>query len=170
VPRARESRHDRRVSPHVPVPRSAGTRALRRPARVQRAYRKARSPRSKVAAQLSCWSDTAQTPKMPSKERCQLRVNLIAEELNELQDAIKAGDLVEVADALWYLRHTRGQTRSLAREVRVLKRLRNALLFTWNAVARLSLDVTWALWPTGCTLSAPAGRDPSLSVDMPSTP
>ena len=46
-------------------------------------------------------SDTAQTPKMPSKERCQLRVNLIAEELNELQDAIKAGDLVEVADALW---------------------------------------------------------------------
>jgi hypothetical protein len=44
---------------------------------------------------------TTQTPRMPSKERCELRVNLIAEELNELQAAIKAGGLVEIADALW---------------------------------------------------------------------
>lgn len=39
-------------------------------------------------------------PKIPSKDRCDLRVSLIAEELKELQEAIDAGDLVEVADAL----------------------------------------------------------------------
>ena len=40
------------------------------------------------------------TPKIPSTERCQLRVNLIAEELKELQEAIKANDIIEIADAL----------------------------------------------------------------------
>ena len=40
------------------------------------------------------------TPTIPSKNRCDLRVELIQEELNELKDAIEAGDLVEVADAL----------------------------------------------------------------------
>lgn len=39
-------------------------------------------------------------PTIPSKERCALRVSLIAEELKELQEAIEADDLVEVADAL----------------------------------------------------------------------
>lgn len=39
-------------------------------------------------------------PEIPSKERCELRVNLIAEELKELEEAIAANDLVEVADAL----------------------------------------------------------------------
>lgn len=39
-------------------------------------------------------------PQIPSKERCQLRVSLIAEELKELEQAIKDNDLVEVADAL----------------------------------------------------------------------
>ncbi len=40
------------------------------------------------------------SPTIPSPERCQLRVSLIAEELKELQEAIEANDLVEVADAL----------------------------------------------------------------------
>ena len=40
------------------------------------------------------------TPQIPAEERCQLRVALIAEELNELEDAIKDNDIVEVADAL----------------------------------------------------------------------
>ena len=40
------------------------------------------------------------TPQIPSKERCDLRVSLIAEELEELKEAIAEGDLVEVADAL----------------------------------------------------------------------
>jgi predicted HAD superfamily Cof-like phosphohydrolase len=40
------------------------------------------------------------TPQIPSEERCNLRVNLLQEELNELSDAIKAGDIVEIADAL----------------------------------------------------------------------
>jgi len=40
------------------------------------------------------------SPAIPSPERCQLRVELIAEELKELQQAIADGDLVEVADAL----------------------------------------------------------------------
>lgn len=40
------------------------------------------------------------TPQIPSKERCALRVSLIAEELKELEQAIADEDLVEVADAL----------------------------------------------------------------------
>ena len=40
------------------------------------------------------------TPAIPSEDRCKLRVSLIQEELNELQEAIDNNDLVEVADAL----------------------------------------------------------------------
>ncbi len=39
------------------------------------------------------------TPQFPSKERCELRVELLREELQELIDNINAGNLVEVADA-----------------------------------------------------------------------
>lgn len=38
-------------------------------------------------------------PIIPAAERCELRINLIEEELQELKDAITQGDLVEVADA-----------------------------------------------------------------------
>lgn len=41
-----------------------------------------------------------ESPQIPSEARCNLRVALIAEELKELEEAIKANDLVEVADAL----------------------------------------------------------------------
>jgi predicted HAD superfamily Cof-like phosphohydrolase len=41
-----------------------------------------------------------QLPIIPSEKRCELRVSLLAEELDELRDAIEEGDLVEVADAL----------------------------------------------------------------------
>ena len=41
-----------------------------------------------------------ENPTIPSKERCDLRVSLIAEELKELQEAIEDNDLVEIADAL----------------------------------------------------------------------
>jgi predicted HAD superfamily Cof-like phosphohydrolase len=41
-----------------------------------------------------------ETPQIPSKERCELRVSLLQEELNELKEAIEKGDVVEVADAL----------------------------------------------------------------------
>ena len=40
------------------------------------------------------------TPRIPSEDRCKLRVELISEELKELQEAIDNHDLVEVADAL----------------------------------------------------------------------
>lgn len=40
------------------------------------------------------------TPSIPSKERCELRINLLQEELNELKEAIEENDLVEVIDAL----------------------------------------------------------------------
>jgi len=40
------------------------------------------------------------SPLIPSRERCDLRVSLIAEELSELQEAINCNDLIEVADAL----------------------------------------------------------------------
>src|ERR1043165_9913218 len=39
-------------------------------------------------------------PAIPSEERCNLRVALIAEELKELEQAIKDKDITEVADAL----------------------------------------------------------------------
>ena len=39
-------------------------------------------------------------PIIPNKKRCELRVELIQEELNELQQAIIDNDLTEVADAL----------------------------------------------------------------------
>ena len=39
-------------------------------------------------------------PIIPDKKRCDLRVDLIQEELNELQQAIIDNDMVEVADAL----------------------------------------------------------------------
>lgn len=41
-----------------------------------------------------------QTPGIPSKARCDLRVSLLLEEMKELQQAINDNDLVEVADAL----------------------------------------------------------------------
>ena len=40
------------------------------------------------------------TPQIPSPDRCKLRVSLIAEELKELEEAIKDNDIVEIADAL----------------------------------------------------------------------
>jgi len=44
-------------------------------------------------------------PAIPSTERCQLRVNLLAEELKELEAAIADGNLVEIADALCDLQY-----------------------------------------------------------------
>lgn len=41
-----------------------------------------------------------ETPQIPSEARCNLRVALIAEELKELEEAIAAKDLIEIADAL----------------------------------------------------------------------
>lgn len=39
-------------------------------------------------------------PAIPHQDRCQLRINLLQEELDELKEAIREGDIVEVADAL----------------------------------------------------------------------
>ncbi|MEM1216549.1 MAG: nucleoside triphosphate pyrophosphohydrolase family protein [Bacteroidota bacterium] len=39
-------------------------------------------------------------PTIPAAARCQLRVSLLREELQELEDAIAAKDLIEIADAL----------------------------------------------------------------------
>lgn len=44
-------------------------------------------------------------PQIPSKERCNLRVSLIQEELNELKQAIEDNDIVEIADALCDLQY-----------------------------------------------------------------
>lgn len=44
-------------------------------------------------------------PAIPAKERCQLRLSLLKEELTELEDAIQAGDLVAVADAFCDLQY-----------------------------------------------------------------
>lgn len=41
----------------------------------------------------------ASEPNIPAKDRCQLRINLIEEELEELKEAIANGDLIEAADA-----------------------------------------------------------------------
>ena len=44
-------------------------------------------------------------PEIPSQERCKLRVSLLQEELNELQEAINNNDLIEIADALCDLQY-----------------------------------------------------------------
>jgi predicted HAD superfamily Cof-like phosphohydrolase len=41
-----------------------------------------------------------ETPQIPSGDRCELRVSLLQEELNELKDAIRNDDIVEISDAL----------------------------------------------------------------------
>lgn len=45
------------------------------------------------------------TPTIPSKERCDLRVALLQEELHELKQAIEDNNLVEIADALCDLQY-----------------------------------------------------------------
>jgi predicted HAD superfamily Cof-like phosphohydrolase len=45
------------------------------------------------------------TPQIPTDARCQLRVSLLAEELDELRDAIADKDIVAVADALCDLQY-----------------------------------------------------------------
>jgi predicted HAD superfamily Cof-like phosphohydrolase len=44
-------------------------------------------------------------PVIPSIERCNLRIELLAEELKELQQAVNDNDLVEIADALCDLQY-----------------------------------------------------------------
>ncbi len=46
-----------------------------------------------------------ETPQIPSEARSQLRVSLLAEELDELREAIADGDIVAVADALCDLQY-----------------------------------------------------------------
>jgi predicted HAD superfamily Cof-like phosphohydrolase len=46
-----------------------------------------------------------ETPQIPSSDRCQLRISLLQEELDELSEAISKGDIVEVADALCDLQY-----------------------------------------------------------------
>ncbi len=41
-----------------------------------------------------------ETPQIPSEDRCNLRISLMQEELNEIKEAIAKGDVVEVADGL----------------------------------------------------------------------
>ncbi len=40
------------------------------------------------------------SPQVPDDQRCELRVSLLQEELNELKEAIADKDIVEIADAL----------------------------------------------------------------------
>ena len=44
--------------------------------------------------------DVLEAPKIPSKGRCELRQNILQEEVDELKKAWETGDIVEVADAL----------------------------------------------------------------------
>src|SRR5690554_3152637 len=44
-------------------------------------------------------------PQIPSAQRAQLRINLLKEELEELEEAVQNDDLVEVADALCDLQY-----------------------------------------------------------------
>src|ERR1700742_5233933 len=45
------------------------------------------------------------SPAIPSKQRCALRIELLAEELKELQQAVNDDNLTEVADALCDLQY-----------------------------------------------------------------
>lgn len=65
---------------------------------------------NKTLRQVEDFHDTfnvpvLETPKIPSEERCNLRVNLIQEELNELKQAITDKNIIEIADALCDLQY-----------------------------------------------------------------
>lgn len=45
------------------------------------------------------------SPGIPSKERCELRISLLQEELNELKEAIADQNIIEIADALCDLQY-----------------------------------------------------------------
>lgn len=45
------------------------------------------------------------TPQIPDVKRCELRVSLLQEELNELKEAIQANDIVAAADAFCDLQY-----------------------------------------------------------------
>jgi predicted HAD superfamily Cof-like phosphohydrolase len=45
------------------------------------------------------------SPTIPGQQRCDLRVSLIQEELNELKEAIAGNNIVEIADALCDLQY-----------------------------------------------------------------
>lgn len=52
---------------------------------------------------VKCFHETfnapvLETPQIPSKERCDLRVTLLQEELDEIKQAIENNDLVEISD------------------------------------------------------------------------
>ena len=56
---------------------------------------------NKVKTFMSTYGqDVKEKASFPDNKIVQLRINLIEEELNELKDAIKNNDIVEVADAL----------------------------------------------------------------------
>ena len=44
-------------------------------------------------------------PEIPEAKRCELRINLLQEELNELKEAVEENDLVGIADALCDLQY-----------------------------------------------------------------
>jgi predicted HAD superfamily Cof-like phosphohydrolase len=45
------------------------------------------------------------SPTIPSEKRCELRVSLLQEELNELSQAIKDNNIIEISDALCDLQY-----------------------------------------------------------------
>ncbi len=45
------------------------------------------------------------SPSIPDKSRCALRINLLQEELDELKEAIEEKDIIEIADALCDLQY-----------------------------------------------------------------
>ena len=58
-------------------------------------------PINQVAAFHRCFQHPIlPTPTIPAAARCELRIKLLQEELNELKEAIEQKDLVEIADAL----------------------------------------------------------------------
>lgn len=60
---------------------------------------------NKTLKQVEDFHDTfdvpvLETPTIPNEDRCELRLDLLYEELNELRDAVRDKDIVEIADAL----------------------------------------------------------------------
>lgn len=65
---------------------------------------------NKTLKQVEDFHDTfnvpvLEKPTIPSEERCELRIDLLQEELDELKQAIEDRDIVEIADALTDLQY-----------------------------------------------------------------
>ena len=88
------------------------------------------------------WTEVKKTPELPDEETRKLRLELIAEELEELWDAIEDKDLVMIADALTdilYVTYGAGHAFGIDLD-ECFERCRDLICLSWVRMANLSIE------------------------------